>query len=92
MAEIKEMLRTGMMWILNPPEFLLLQVFQHEIDATAGLVITDTAGDASDDGRAWHRAAVATRAILRDHGEDVKTEWLAAFAELPPMPFTSEAR
>jgi hypothetical protein len=42
--------------------------------------------DYSDaDAQAWHRAAVATERLLYEGGEDVRAEWIAAYAGLPPM-------
>ena len=43
------------------------------IDAKCDTVIAFTGEDTSHDARAWHRAAVATKQLLRDHSEHVRS-------------------
>lgn len=33
----------------------------------------------------WQRAVEATRRLLHEPGDDVRSEWIAAYAEIPPM-------
>jgi hypothetical protein len=73
-----EMLRAGMNAIREPDEGLL-PVEMVAIDAICDDVL------ARDVDAAWHRAAAASKQILRDHSEAVKAEFIAAYAELPPM-------
>jgi hypothetical protein len=80
-----EMLRTEMNAIHRQPDSGLLPAFLSAIDATCDEVEAFTRDDNDTKAQAWHRAAVATKRILRNHGEDVKSEWIAAYADLPPM-------
>jgi len=78
-----EMLRTAMNVVHQWPPSGMLPSQLTAIDQ-----ICDRAVDMPRDERdtaAWHRAAIATKRLLRDHSEDVKDEWLAAYADLPPM-------
>ncbi len=81
----REMLRTAMSWILNQPPSGLLPAFHDAIDQISDNVEGLTHDAEAADLRAWHRAAIATKAILRDHSESVKSEWQAAYADLPAM-------
>jgi hypothetical protein len=74
-----EMLRTAMNAIHQQSATGLLPAFLAAIDAICDDVLARPV-DA-----AWHRAASASKEILRDHSEDVKAEWIAAYADLPPM-------
>jgi hypothetical protein len=78
------MLRTSMNMILRPPDCGLLPAFMEAIDGICDQVETATHDDNAD-AQAWRRAAFATKSILRDHSESVKTEWLEAYSNLPPM-------
>jgi hypothetical protein len=80
-----EMLRTGMNTIRQQPDSGLLPVEKSTIDAVCDLVEAFTRDDNDDHAQAWHRAAVATKRILRDFSDEVKDEWIAAYADLPPM-------
>lgn len=81
----REILRTAMNWIFNQPPAGLPFAFLEAIDTISDNVEGLTRDSETADLQAWHRAAVATKAILRDHSEDVKAEFLEAFADLPPM-------
>jgi hypothetical protein len=74
-----EMLRTAMNAIHQQSATGLLPAFLAAIDAICDDVL------ARDVDAAWHRAAAASKRILRDHGEDVKALWVRAYADLPPM-------
>jgi hypothetical protein len=73
-----ELLRAGMNAIREPDEGLL-PVELVAIDAICDDVL------ARDVDAAWHRAAAASKQILRDHSDDVKTEFIEAYTDLPPM-------
>ncbi len=80
-----EMLRTAMNAIHQQPHTGLADAFLSAIDTVAAEVEAFTGDDNDTAAQAWHRAAVATRAILRDHSETVKAEWIAAYSNLPVM-------
>jgi len=80
-----EMLRTAMNTVQQQPDAGLLPVEHAVIDATCDEVEAFTREDNDTKAQAWHRAAVATKRFVRDHSEDVKAEWIAAYADLPPM-------
>jgi hypothetical protein len=86
--DVREMLRTSMNMIhrgtyLSPGE-------QEGIDITADGVEMLTRDDPDTKAQAWHRAAIATKQILRDYSDNVKTEWLEAYAALPPMQWAGQ--
>ena len=77
----REILRTGMNWILHPPADLgLPDAIKKAIDDNCDAVemLTRNTNDAHE--QAWRRAALATKLILRDYADTVKNEWLAAYA------------
>lgn len=83
-----EMLRTAMNTIHQQPDSGLLPAQLSAIDHICDQVVTFTLGaelPRDSQARAWIRAAVATKAILRSHSEATKAEWIAAYADLPPM-------
>ena len=85
MTDPREMLRTAMNAIHQQPDSGLLPAFQEAIDIISDGVEMLTRDDNDTKAQAWHRAAIATKRLLRDYSEDVKTEWIAAYADLPPM-------
>lgn len=83
-----EMLRTAMNAFHQQPDSGLLPAFLAAIDEICDQVASftlDADPPRDSQARAWVRAAVATHAILRDHSEGTKAEWIAAYADLPPM-------
>ena len=80
-----ELLRTAMRSIHQQPAAGLMAI---ELAITHNICVEVealTRGDNDTKTQAWHRAAIATRAILRDHGESAKSEFLESYADLPPM-------
>ena len=80
-----EMLRTAMNAFHQQPDSGLLPAQLSATDTIAAEVESFTRDQSAPAAQAWHRAAVATKRILRDHSEAVNTEWIAAYADLPPM-------
>jgi hypothetical protein len=80
-----EMLRTAMTAIHNQGDAGLLPASQSGIDTIADEVLALPYDKNDADTKAWRRAAIATQYILRNHDEWAKKEWLAAYADLPPM-------
>ena len=74
MNAIHHELDAGMM----PEELVGMARLCDEIEA-----FTRDDGDA--DAGAWHRAAVAMKRFLHERSEGARAEWIAAYAELPPM-------
>jgi hypothetical protein len=88
-----EMLRTAMNAIHQQPDSGLLPAELAAIDHICDQIVSFTlAADPPRNlqARAWVRAAVATKQLLCDHSEDVKAEWIAAYADLPPMEWPGE--
>lgn len=81
----REMLRTSMNMIFRPPSCGLLPAFQEAIDIISDGVEILTRDDPDPKAKAWYRAAIATKLVLRDHSDEVKDEWIAAYASLPAM-------
>lgn len=79
-----EMLRTSMNAI-HQSAAGLPDAFLSAFDTIATEVEGFTRDQGDPAAQAWHRGAVATKRILRDHSEPVKSEWLEAYADLPPM-------
>jgi hypothetical protein len=80
----REMLRTAMN-TMRRPNPNRLPVEKAVIDNICDEVIADTRYDSDTDARAWHRAALATKAILRDSSDDVMAEWRESHAGLPTI-------
>jgi len=80
-----ELLRTGMNMIHQQGNTGLFAAFQAAIVQNCDEVLELRHDEHTTEGKAWHRAALATKQILRSRDESVKAEWLAAYAELPPM-------
>jgi hypothetical protein len=78
-----EMLRTAMNTVHQQKEIGLMPAELVAIDHICDAVVSSTRGNLQ--ARAWNRGAVATKQILRDHSEGVKAEFIAAYADLPPM-------
>ena len=74
--------RTAMNVYHQQPPAGLLPIELAAIDGMASEVLA-----ASDVDPAWHRAATAMQAILRDHSEDVVDEWIAAYAAVTGLPW-----
>lgn len=78
-----EMLRTAMNAIFQQLKAGMIPAELSVIDSLCDEVEAFTRGDAGAQG--WRRAAIATKRLLRERGEDVQAEWRDAYAELPPM-------
>jgi hypothetical protein len=76
-----EMLRTAMNTIHQQHDTGLMPAELAAIDQICDQVMSFPG--VHRDGREWYRAAVMTKALLRDHSQ--KAEWLSAYADLPPM-------
>ena len=71
--------------IHQQPDTGLLPVELAVIDRICDEIAAPTSDRDNTDEQAWHRAAVATKSILRDHSKGVIQEWFSAHAGLPPM-------
>ncbi len=67
----REMLRGAMNTINQQPNTGLLPAELAAIDNICNQVEMHTRDQTDTDEQAWHRAALATKAILRSHTEDV---------------------
>jgi hypothetical protein len=88
----REMLRTAMNAIHQQPDTGLLPAELAAIDDICDQVQAYKRDDADADATAWHRAAVATKSILRYQSKGVVAEWIRAYSELPPMSRRSSDR
>ena len=77
-----EELRTAMTLIYKGHDSLY--AFKAATDDLCDEVLALKHGDTVN-AEPWRRAARATKAGLRSHDESVKAEWIAAYADLPPM-------
>ena len=80
-----EILRTAMNAIHQQPDTGMLPAELCAVHTIAEEVAAFTVGVSDYRAKQWHRAAMATKRLLSDHSEEVKAEWLAAYASLPPM-------
>jgi hypothetical protein len=80
-----ELLRTAMNALHQQPDAGLMPVEFAVIDDICDSVKAQMRDNNDTGAQAWHRAAVATKQFIRDHSESVKSEWIAAYAGLPPM-------
>lgn len=83
--DLFEMLRGAMNAIHQGRTLLPVEIA--ELDKLADRIEQLTRDRKDADEQAWHSAAVATKHLLAT--ESVKSEWISAYAELPPMRWTT---